>query len=151
MSTNLENTLNFVRMSQEHAVEILVVDDSRVQAKVLRDLLHANAYSVRVAINGREALKMAREKMPSLIVSDIVMPLMNGYELCQALKADELLKEIPVILLTSLSDIEDIVHGLNAHADYYLTKPYSPAYLLSTIEDVLHSAEHTRPDNEEGI
>ncbi len=120
-------------------MEILVVDDSRVQATVLRNLLEKNSYRVRVASNGKDALQLVQEKRPTLIISDIVMPIMNGYEMCRALKQDATQKSVPVILLTSLSDTEDILLGLNAQADCYLTKPYSAEYLLSTIQTVLES------------
>lgn len=117
--------------------EILVVDDSRVQAVVLKNLLQANHYAVRVAMNGQESLAMMRERKPALVISDVVMPQMNGYEMCRAIKSDAALQDVPVILLTSLSDAEDIVLGLNAQADSYLTKPYNAAFLLSTIESAL--------------
>jgi diguanylate cyclase (GGDEF)-like protein len=124
-------------ISLRQEVEILVVDDSRVQAKLLKDLLESRGYAVRVATNGQEALHLIRDKRPTLIISDIVMPVMNGYDMCYALKQDPGYKNVPVILLTSLSDIEDIVLGLMAQADYYLTKPYSNEYLLSTIASIL--------------
>ena len=118
-------------------IEILIVDDSRVQSKLLKDLLQDRGYRVRAALDGREALNMMREKKPTLIISDVVMPVMNGYDMCLALKQDETLRDVPIILLTSLSDTSDIVLGLMARADYYLTKPYSPEYLLNTIKEVL--------------
>ncbi len=124
-------------LSLRSEIEILIVDDSRVQSKLLKDLLQNRGYLVRAAADGREALDMAREKKPTLIISDVVMPIMNGYDMCLALKQDEALREVPVILLTSLSDTSDIVLGLMARADYYLTKPYSPDYLLDTIKEVL--------------
>jgi diguanylate cyclase (GGDEF)-like protein len=140
-----------MQTSLEQPVEILIVDDSRVQAKVLKDLLQSNGYTIRVATNGQEALQMVREQKPTLIISDIVMPLLNGYDMCRTLKQDEALKTIPVVLLTSLSDIDDILLGLNAQADYYLTKPYSPSYLLTTIEEVLRNFLHPLSDNEAGM
>ncbi len=130
-------------------IEILVVDDSRVQSKVLKNLLQDRGYAVRAAADGREALDMVREKKPTLIISDIVMPVMNGYDLCFALKQDEMLRDVPVILLTSLADTSDIVLGLMARADYYLTKPYSPEYLLSTITDLLK--QPPSPPEEENL
>src|SRR5687767_14641357 len=119
-------------------IEILVVDDSRVQSKLLKDLLQGRGYIVRTAFDGRQALDTVREKKPTLIISDIVMPVMNGYDMCFSLKQDATLRDVPVILLTSLADTSDIVLGLMARADYYLTKPYSPDYLLSTIANLLH-------------
>lgn len=130
-------------------VEILVVDDSRVQAKILKDLLQDRGYLVRAAGDGREALDMVRDKKPTLIISDVVMPVMNGYDLCFALKQDEMLRDVPVILLTSLADTSDIVLGLMARADYYLTKPYSAEYLLSTILDVLQ--QPPSPPDEDNV
>lgn len=124
-------------------IEILIVDDSRVQSKILKDLLQDRGYLVRAAADGRQALDMVREKKPTLVISDVVMPVMNGYDMCYALKQDEALHDVPVILLTSLSDTSDIVLGLMARADYYLTKPYSPDYLLSTITGVLKQAPVT--------
>lgn len=118
-------------------VQILIVDDSRVQAKVLKDLLQRRGFEVRVASDGREALEEARRQVPTLVISDIIMPVMNGYDMCLAMKEDQTLKNVPVILLTSLSDTDDILLGLLAQADYYLTKPYSEEYLLSTIHGVL--------------
>jgi diguanylate cyclase (GGDEF)-like protein len=134
-------------------MEILVVDDSRVQSKLLQDLLERHGYRVLVAADGEQALQAARAHRPSLVISDIVMPVMNGYELCQALKSDAALSHIPVVLLTTLSRIEDILLGLQAQADYYLTKPYSPEYLLHTIHTVYDgsSKQHHPDDNSEGL
>jgi diguanylate cyclase (GGDEF)-like protein len=120
-----------------------------VQAKVLKDLLQDRGYAVRAASDGREALDMVREKRPTLIISDVVMPVMNGYDLCFALKQDEMLRDVPVILLTSLADTSDIVLGLMARADYYLTKPYSSEYLLSTITELLK--QPPSPPDEENL
>ena len=74
---------------------------------------------------------------PNLVISDISMPRMNGYELCQTIKSDESLRDISVILVTGLTDTESIVHSLESGADYYLTKPYEEHLLLSMIESVL--------------
>ena len=133
-------------LSLRSEIEILVVDDSRVQSKLLKDLLQGRGYIVRSAVDGREALDMVREKKPTLIISDVVMPVMNGYDMCFALKQDETLRDVPVILLTSLSDTSDIVLGLMARADYYLTKPYSPEYLLSTITGLLQQPPATHDE-----
>jgi diguanylate cyclase (GGDEF)-like protein len=123
----------------ESKIEILVVDDSRTQAELLKYLLELNGYSTRVASDGRQALETAKAHRPALIISDIVMPGMDGYEMCSRLKEDEELCSIPVILLTQLSEPEDIVRGLRARADYYLTKPYKPEYLLSKVKAVLEA------------
>jgi len=116
---------------------IMAVEDSSVQAKKLKFLLAENGFSIQVFNNGKEALKAALDKLPTLIISDIVMPEMDGYELCSNLKADSRTKEIPVILLTSLRDPLDIIKGLQAGADNFITKPYEDNYLLSRIQYLL--------------
>src|SRR5271169_650015 len=105
-------------------VEILVVEDSSMQAELLKCILEQHAHRVSIAQNGKEALDYLKDHMPTLIISDIVMPEMDGYQLCKTIKSDEKLGHIPVILLTSLSDPEDIINGLECGADYFITKPY---------------------------
>jgi DNA-binding response OmpR family regulator len=117
--------------------EILVVDDSPTQAMRLQFMLEEHGYVARVARDGQQALDAAREKPPALIVSDIVMPGMDGYEMCRLIKADPALATVPVILLTTLSDPRDILIGLQAQADAYLTKPYDETVLLTRIRTLL--------------
>ncbi|RYG66881.1 response regulator, partial [bacterium] len=116
---------------------VLIVEDSRTQAAMLRHLLQQNGYEAVVATDGREALVLANQRKPDLVVSDIMMPIMDGYATCRAIKAEATLAEVPVMLLTSLSDTTDIVKGLQAGADYYLTKPYDPPYLVSMIKSII--------------
>ena len=118
-------------------VDVLIVEDSRVQAEALRISLGKKGYHVRCAADGSEALALVREQAPAVIISDIDMPQMDGYELCRVLKADPQLRRIPVILLTSLVAPEDIFRGLEVKADNYLTKPYDEDVLYSRIEHVL--------------
>ena len=121
--------------------EILIVEDSSLQAKRLKRLLEKQGYKAVLAGNGREGLSMARERRPLLIVSDIIMPVMDGYEMCRILKRDQQLKDIPVILLTSLTDPRDVFLGLQSGADSYVSKPYNVESLLSRIENVLQNAQ----------
>ncbi|MEW6350507.1 MAG: ATP-binding protein [Thermodesulfobacteriota bacterium] len=116
---------------------ILVVEDSQVQAELLRRLLEHHGYRVSIAINGREALAVLHRSTPRLILTDIIMPEMDGYELTAHVKDDDTLRHIPILLLTTLSDPEDVVRGLETQADGYLTKPYDPQYLLSKIRSTL--------------
>jgi PAS domain S-box-containing protein len=116
---------------------ILIVEDSLTQATELKDLLQEHGYWVTVATNGEEGLAAARERKPDLIISDIIMPGMDGYEMCQAIKHDGVLRDIPVILLTVLSDTKDVIRALKAGVDYYLTKPYYENHLLSQVESAL--------------
>ena len=117
--------------------EILIVEDSPVEAELLRRCLDRAGYRVTVARNGEEGLQAARARRPALIVSDINMPLMNGYQLCHAIKYDEALWNVPVILLTMLSEPEDIIQAVNNGADGYIIKPFVEAILLERIRALL--------------
>ncbi len=117
--------------------EILVVEDSATQAQYLAQILEQAGYRVRLAANGREGLAAARAVVPTLVVSDIAMPEMDGFALCQEIKRDPLLRDIPVILLTSLSSLYDVIRGLDCGADNFLRKPYDNAYLLGRIRYIL--------------
>ncbi|WLI88208.1 response regulator [Massilia sp. R2A-15] len=121
--------------AQDH--EILIVEDSPTQAERLRRLVASAGYRVRVAANGQKALDQIRERKPQLIVSDIIMPEMDGYALCRALKADAALRDIPVILVTALNDPKDIIRGIESGADNFIRKPYSEEYLLNRVSQVL--------------
>ena len=118
-------------------IEVLIAEDSRIQAKMLQKKLEAAGYAVRWAENGKLGLEMTRELRPAIIISDIEMPEMTGYEFCEAVKTDPSLKTVPLILLSTLSDPEDIIRGLHVGADNYVTKPYDPEYLLSRVRDLL--------------
>jgi len=117
----------------------LIAEDSRIQAKVLEGRLAQAGYTVRVAGDGAAALALARQQKPDVIISDIEMPKMSGYEFCRAVKHDPALKDVPVVLLSTLNDAVDIIKGLDAGADNYVTKPYDLNYLLARIESLLKS------------
>src|SRR5882757_6222650 len=101
-------------------IEILIAEDSATQAEQLRFLLEDKGYTVTVTSNGKEALAAANVRKPTLIISDIVMPEMDGYTLCKKIKTDEKLKDIPVIIVTSLMNLQDIVMGLECGADNFI-------------------------------
>lgn len=112
----------------------LIAEDSRIQAKILENRLIQGGYEVAVAGDGGKALELARQRKPDIIISDIEMPRVTGYEFCRSVKQDPQLRHVPVILLSTLSEPEDIIRGLDAGADNYVTKPYDHNYLLSRIE-----------------
>src|SRR3990172_2532041 len=118
-------------------VEILIAKDSPTQAARLAHLLEQRGYSVTAAANGREALALIDRRKPTLVISDIVMPELDGYGLCKAIKTDEKLKDIPVMLVTTLSDPQDVIRGLACGADNFLRKPYDERYLVSRIDYLL--------------
>ncbi len=121
------------------ATRIVIAEDSRIQAKILLNRLTQASFDVRHGADGQEALKLIQDDPPDLIISDIEMPNMNGYELCRQVKQDAKLRRIPLILLSTLADPQDIIEGLQAGADNYVTKPYETEYLLSRIDSLLNT------------
>jgi two-component system sensor histidine kinase/response regulator len=121
----------------DNMTDILIVEDSATQAARIKYLLESNHYKVVVTQNGQQALVWLSKHKPSLVISDIVMPEMNGFKLCEKIKSDEGTEDIPVILLTSLSDPDEVIEGLSCGADSFITKPYNNEYLISNIEQIL--------------
>lgn len=133
-------------------VNILIVEDSPTQAEQLKYLLEDHGYTVTITANGKEGLDAARKNRPTLILSDILMPVMDGYQLADAIKHDKELKNIPIILITSLMDRKDIASRAAVVADGYFTKPYDDSYLLSKIEFLISSSSRNGEEkNLEGI
>jgi len=112
---------------------ILAVDDSPANIDVVKTVLSGD-YLVQAAVNGEMALKAIARKRPDLILLDIIMPEMNGYEVCRRIKANEATSDIPIIFLTSKADEEDEAHGLELGAVDYIVKPISPAILRERIK-----------------
>ena len=119
---------------------IAVVDDDIDIANYLKILL-SPSYKVSVYFDGTSALKGMEEDVPDLVISDVVMPGMNGYELCEAIKGNLQLSHIPVVLVTAKVAVENQVQGLDKGADAYVTKPFQPAYLLALVKSLLENRE----------
>lgn len=119
--------------------KILIVEDSPLVSELLRRTLTTAGYTISIAKNGAEGLEMVHQSRPALIISDIMMPVMNGYELCQTLKHDEAFWQIPIVLLTALSEPEDIVDAINSGADAYFIKPFVETNLLYSIQSLLEN------------
>ena len=130
-----------------NAESILIAEDSPTQALRLQNTLEKNGFTVTVARNGREALGALARMRPALVISDIQMPVMDGYELCRHVKADPALRDIPLILLTSLSAPQDIIRGLECGADNFVVKPYDEAFLLARIRTVQANRDLGAPVN----
>ena len=118
-------------------VRILIIEDSLTQALRLQDSLEKHHYETKIANNGKAGLDLLKQKPYTLVISDIIMPEMDGYELCRQIKSNEKLKNTPVILLTSLSDPHDVIEALECGADNFVTKPYSENFLISRIQNIL--------------
>ena len=116
---------------------ILVVDDVEENLEIVRVRLEAQGYEIATARNGQEAIEQTARLVPDLILLDIMMPGMDGIEVTKRLKSDETLRTIPIILLTAKSGIEDVVAGLNAGGDDYLTKPFEPTILVARVRSLL--------------
>ncbi|MGH7590163.1 MAG: response regulator [Gemmatimonadales bacterium] len=119
------------------STHVLVVEDSPTQAEALRGVLEAHGYTVTAAATGEEALALVPGGGFDIVISDIVMPGISGYDVCRRIKTDLRRRDLPVILLTSLTDPTDIVRGLECGADNFLTKPYQPEHLLDRVTHVL--------------
>lgn len=129
------------KQQQNNTVEILIAEDSPTQAEKLQYLLEKHGYAVLTVLDGKQALTAAQRRKPALIVSDVVMPEMDGFTLCGEIKRIDALKDVPVILLTSLSDARDIMRGLECGADNFIRKPYDEQYLLARINYLLMNNE----------
>ena len=130
--------------------KVLIAEDSATQALLLQGILERHGFAVTAAHNGRLALEALARCDPVLIISDIQMPEMDGYELCRRVKADAALRNIPVMLLTSLSAPQDIIHGLECGADNFVVKPYDENFLMARIQSVLANQDLKRRTNEKG-
>ncbi|RWO54623.1 MAG: adenylate/guanylate cyclase domain-containing response regulator [Mesorhizobium sp.] len=116
---------------------ILAVDDTPENLEILRMRLEANGYEVATAADGEEGLAKARELTPDLILLDIMMPKLDGISVVRMLKHDQSLRSIPVILVTAKADTRDVVEGLDAGGDDYLTKPFEHRALLARVRSML--------------
>ncbi|HLF97520.1 MAG TPA: EAL domain-containing protein [Methylococcaceae bacterium] len=133
--------MNTSNNAEANPIHVLVAEDSATQAEQLRYILEGQDYSVTVTGNGKDALAETRRRKPDILVSDIVMPEMDGYQLCREIKSDPDLQDIPVILVTSLSSVQDVIKGLECGADNFVRKPYEEQYLLSRIHYLLSNRE----------
>lgn len=120
---------------------ILLVDDDPWLLKLVSATIPTSIYTVKVASDGEEAIKRARDEKPSLILLDVNIPKLNGLEVCRALRSSQETAEIPIVILSGKSDPEDIQMGKEAGCQAYLTKPFSPLELLRTIESFLDPHE----------
>jgi signal transduction histidine kinase len=130
-------------VATEHPLRVLIAEDNEDLGAYLRDILMPE-YRVEVTANGRVALDAARRQPPDILITDVMMPEMDGIDLLSAMKTDDRLRSVPVILLTAKASRDEIVKGLNAGADDYLSKPFGPAELTARVRSMARLHESTR-------
>lgn len=124
-------------MSEPTAPRVLVADDEPDVRELVVYRLRRAGYEVVEAVNGEDALRLALEDVPDLVVADVMMPRIDGYELTRRLRAEEATKHVPVILLTARTQEADVSQGFEAGADDYLKKPFNPDELVARTRAVL--------------
>ncbi|MBE9040037.1 response regulator [Oscillatoriales cyanobacterium LEGE 11467] len=118
---------------------VLIVEDSKTQRRTISNLLKHKGLTVREASNGQEALQSIHSDRPDLILLDIIMPQMNGYEVCRRLKANPKTQELPVVMCSTKSEDFDRYWGLKQGADAYIAKPFHPVELVGTLKQLLRA------------
>ena len=116
---------------------VLVVEDEEDIMEVIRFNLEKEGYEVNQALSGEKALQMIENNLPSLVLLDLMLPGINGLDLCRIFKQNDRTKAIPVIMLTAKSEDADIVAGLEMGAEDYITKPFSPRVLVARVRTIL--------------
>jgi CheY-like chemotaxis protein len=116
---------------------ILVVDDEPALLRLMAFLLQRKGYGMLTATNGEEALRVLREHRPDLILLDIMMPRLDGYEVAKAIRSDPVTADIPIVMLSAKAQNEDIERGRSVGVDTYITKPFDPEKLAETVAALL--------------
>lgn len=129
-----------------NAPTILVVDDDEIMIRLLTTILKLEKFNVQSAKDGYEALGLIKSCMPELVVLDIMMPGLDGYDVLTIMRSDPYFERIPVIFLTARSENKDKLKGWMRGADEYITKPFSPPELIGKVKSVLNSSYNERLD-----
>ncbi|WP_084454424.1 hybrid sensor histidine kinase/response regulator transcription factor [Algoriphagus terrigena] len=145
-----ENTLPDAAFSQSQKDSILIVEDHREFRNYLKDCL-SESYQVLTAANGMQAWEIAQEQIPDLVISDWMMPMMDGKELCQRIKGDMMTSHIPVILLTAKKSEENLLRGLDSGCNLYLTKPFNLEVLQLSVKNLLRERKMIQEQNRKKI
>ncbi|MBC8394868.1 MAG: response regulator, partial [Deltaproteobacteria bacterium] len=126
-------------VSTEYKGKVLVVDDESKNRELLHDLLEVKGYTVTEAVDGEDALQKTSECIPDVILLDVMMPKLNGFEVCQRLRSDSKTAHIPILLVTALSDRSDRLEGIKAGANDFLTKPIDSQDVLLRVRNAVYS------------
>jgi DNA-binding response OmpR family regulator len=124
---------------------ILIADDNKPNAELLEAHLDGTGFDTRIAVNGEEALAAAREWQPDVILLDVMMPRLSGFEVCQRLRADAATRDAGVLMVTALDQPTDVEQGVAAGTDDFLTKPINKTELLLRVRALLESRRQATP------
>ncbi len=119
-------------------IKILVADDEPDISKLIQFTLERRGHEIILAENGQDALDLAKKECPDLILLDVIMPIINGYEVCKLLREDPKTKNIPIIMLSGKTQKTEIEHGIELGAHSYICKPFSPKEFADTVENILN-------------
>jgi DNA-binding response OmpR family regulator len=125
---------------------ILAVDDEPMVLDVIKTRLEFAGYEVITAADGLEGLKRVRAGHPDLIVLDLILPGLNGYQICRMLKGDDRYRGIPILMLTARSQEKDVAEGMRAGADAYMAKPYETDEFVAKVKSLLEASDQQRED-----
>lgn len=128
-------------MTEPNKKKILIADDEKDIRTLVSQILGEEKYKIYFASNGREAIEAANANKPDLLILDLMMPEIDGVEVCRCLKQNKDTKKIPIIMLTAKTGVADKIEGFVTGADEYITKPFDPSKLETTVEKVLRRAE----------
>ena len=131
--------------------KILVADDIKQNVKLLRVILTASGFDVVEAYDGEEALEKAKSENPDLILLDIMMPKLTGYEVCQKLRANGTTKSIPIVMITALHEMDDRIKGIDAGADDFISKPFNKTELLARVKSLLRMRQIPAKEEETNV
>ncbi|NQE36987.1 DNA-binding response regulator MtrA [Microcoleus sp. IPMA8] len=138
LKVNVNVNVSTQKLGRDYSMStVMVVDDSVTLREMIADLLKGRGLNVTVASDGVEALEQIKANRPDLVVLDIVMPRMNGYEVCRRLKSDPKTQNLPVVMCSSKSEEFDRYWGMKQGADAYIAKPFHPQELVGTIKQLL--------------
>ncbi len=130
---------------------ILVIEDDEHIQELLKYNLGQEGYRISSAVTGEEGLKLVKSRVPDLIILDLMLPGMDGLEICRILKRDDRTRYVPVIMLTAKGEESDIIAGLELGAEDYITKPFSPRVLIARLRMVLRRRDQSREADEAGL
>jgi len=129
--------MSFNTILSDHKYKILVVDDNESNLKILKLILEREGYIVEVLIDGELALRWIKNNKPDLVLLDVLMPNVDGFEVCRQVKSDELTKHTPIIIISALSQLDDKLKGIELGADEFLTKPINRRELITRVKNIL--------------